>query len=853
MLDEKTTRKHTPMMQQYLRIKQQHPDMLLFYRMGDFYEMFFDDAKQGAQLLDITLTQRGESGGNKIPMAGVPYHAVESYLAKLVKLGESVAICEQVGEVTGKGPVERQVTRIITPGTITDDALLDDDSDNLLCAIALGKANNQQSGLCYGIAVLDIGSGRFTVQEVYGQPALLSELERIKPAELLIGDDFPQQILSKTMTTRCRAPWEFELDSAINCLCQQFNVNSLSGFGCHELHTALRAAGCLMQYVQHTQRTALPHITRIVQEKQADSIQLDAATRRNLEITQNLSGGKENTLVSVYDRCKTGMGSRLFRRWLHRPLRDIALLQRRQQAITELLRYYDELQRLLKGTADIERILARVALRSARPRDLLGLRNGLNKLPSFASLLSTCSSTHLEKISEQLKPQTELADLLQRALIDNPPVIIRDGGVIADGYDKQLDELRHLRENASDFLIKLEQQERERTKIATLKVGFNKVHGYFIEISRAQAQHAPSDYLRRQTLKNVERYITPELKVFEEKMLSSQERALAREKLLYEQLLDILNAHLQKLQEIANSIAVLDVLSNLAERAQQLNLCCPKLHQHTGIDIIAGRHPVVEQLQEQAFIPNNVNLTPEQRMLMITGPNMGGKSTYMRQTALIVLLAQIGAFVPASKASIGTVDQIFTRVGASDDLASGRSTFMVEMTETANILHNASKNSLVLIDEIGRGTSTFDGLSLAWAVASALATKIQCLCLFSTHYFELTKLPEQITGINNIHAEVSDSDGNIVFLHKMKQGPASQSYGLHVASLAGIPQAVIDQAQAKLSQLETQTPSKPIVSQKKTEKHHLEEWLTTLDIDDLSPRQALELLFKVKQKYTRDQ
>tara|TARA_R110000868_G_scaffold411409_2_gene703782 strand:+ start:13777 stop:16305 length:2529 start_codon:yes stop_codon:yes gene_type:complete len=836
----KSTKPHTPMMQQFLRIKAEHPDMLLFYRMGDFYEMFFDDAQRGAELLGITLTHRGESGGGKIPMAGVPYHAAEGYLAKLVKLGESVAICEQVGEVTGKGPVDREVVRIITPGTVTDEALLDDSQDNLLCAIH--KHNNT-----YGIAYLDLTSGRFTVQEVTGDDALQSELARIKPAELLIADDLNQHLLPPS-SIKPRAPWEFELTAARRVLCKQFHVQDLKGFGCDELEAAIAAAGCLMQYVQHTQRAAVPHIVSITQEKQTDSIVLDSATRRNLEITQNLSGGNDNTLASVMDKTQTAMGSRLLRRWLNRPLRDKTVLQRRQQAITELLDHHEAVQTLLKGTADAERILARVALRSARPRDLVALRATLNKLPELEKQLSTFQAPHLQKIAKQLLPQPKLQDILQRAIIDNPPVIIRDGGVIADGYDKELDELRGLSDTASEFLVKLEEQEKARTGINTLKVGYNRVHGYFIEISRAQSAQAPDNYLRRQTLKNAERYITPELKVFEDKILSSQERALAREKFLYEQLLDILNEHLLPLQSMASSLAALDVLTNLAERAQQLRYCCPDLNNEAGIHITAGRHPVVEQIQSEPFVPNDVTLTQQQRMLMITGPNMGGKSTYMRQTALIVLLAQIGSFVPAQSATIGPVDQIFTRVGANDDLAGGRSTFMVEMTETANILHNATENSLVLIDEIGRGTSTFDGMSLAWAVATELAEQRQCFTLFSTHYFELTQLPDHISTIQNVHVEAIEQGDHIAFLHKVKPGPASKSYGLQVASLAGIPKSVIQHAKEKLHQLEQQPTATLSTTKTPDAPHPLQQKLDQLNIDELTPKLALDTLYELKKQ-----
>ncbi len=831
-----TLTKHTPMIEQYLRIKAEYPDMLLFYRMGDFYEMFFNDAKRGAELLDITLTQRGESGGEKIPMAGIPYHAAENYLAKLVKLGQSVAICEQIGETgLGKGPVERKVVRIITPGTITDEALLDEQRDNLITAIYLNKRH-------YGLATLDLSNGRFIVTEVEGQAAFLNEMARIQPAEVLISDDFPREILAPQLAITKRAPWEFEFNTAQRLLCQQFQVNDLSGFGCAQLTVAINAAGALLHYAKHTQRTALPHIHTLSTERCHDVVMLDSSTRRNLELTVNLSGGKDHTLISVLDKTKTAMGSRLLRRWLHQPLRDNALLMQRQTTIVELMQLYDALQPQLKSIADIERILARVAIKTARPRDLIGLRQSLRQLPALQQQLPTPQASLLQKIKKQIQPQAAILDLLERALIDNPPVVLRDGGVIAKGYDKELDELRELSQDASEFLLKLETDEKQRTGIATLKVGFNKIQGFYIEMSRAQAANAPANYLRRQTLKNVERYITPELKQFEDKVLSSQERALSREKYLYEQLLEILITHLLPLQNMAKHIALLDVLSNLAERAEQLHYVQPTLSDQAGIKIKQGRHPVVEQIQADAFVPNDSEFIPEQPMLLITGPNMGGKSTYMRQVALIVLLAKIGSFVPAAAATIGSVDQIFTRIGASDDVAAGRSTFMVEMSETANILHNATAESLVLVDEIGRGTSTLDGTAIAWATAVQLASKIKAYTLFATHFFELTHLAEQYTMIKNMHFSAAEEDEHIIFLHHIQPGAASQSYGIQVAQLAGIPRDVIHHAKQFLTQEKITLPS---VAQE-TLPHPIVEQLRTIAIDELTPKQALDLLYQLK-------
>lgn len=843
---------HTPMMQQYLRIKAEHPDLLVLYRMGDFYELFFADAEKAAKLLSITLTARGKSAGQPIPMAGVPFHAIEGYLAKLVKLGESVAICEQIGDpATSKGPVERAVTRIVTPGTVSDEALLDERQDNLIVAV------HYQKNL-YGIAALDITSGRFQVQEVNDENAMFSELERLKPAELLLSDELDHPLLQKHAGTKKRPPWEFEYETAERLLLTQFKTRDLSGFGIEKLPVAIAAAGCLLQYVQNTQRTALPHISSIRAEQRSDTVILDAISQRNLEIVINLQGSQEHTLISVFDRTATPMGGRLIRRWFLRPLRNHDVLTERQQAIADFLaqQLYTEVHELLRGIGDIERILARVALRSARPRDLLQLRYAFAVLPSLQRLLLSQDSFRISKIKADLNSFDDLKELLTNAIIENPPVVIRDGGVIADGYDNKLDELRGINANAGEYLLALEVREKERSGIATLKVGYNRVHGYFIEISRAQTKQVPIDYIRRQTLKNAERYITPELKEFEDKALSAKAKALAREKMLYEQLLDKLAEQLQPLQICATALAELDVLTNLAERAHSLQLICPELTNTTGIDIIGGKHPVIEQAIDGPFVPNNTRLDDARRMLIITGPNMGGKSTYMRQTALIVLLAYVGSFVPATSAKIGPIDRIFTRIGAADDLASGRSTFMVEMTETANILHNATANSLVLMDEIGRGTSTFDGLSLAWACAAHLAKSVQALTLFATHYFELTLLPESFPNIENVHLDAVEHDDKIIFMHAVSEGPANQSYGLQVAQLAGVPNHVIKQARCKLQELEdhavhapqpqNNAPQQPDLFAMHDEPHPALEQLKQIDTNAITPLDALKLLADIK-------
>jgi DNA mismatch repair protein MutS len=833
---------HTPMMQQYLKIKAEHADKLLFYRMGDFYELFFDDARKAAKLLDLTLTKRGQANGEPIAMAGVPYHAAESYLAKLVRQGESIAICEQMGDpATSKGPVERQVVRIVTPGTVTDEALLNERQDNLL--IAIYPQQNQ-----FGIASLDISGGRFALMQLNSLEALQSELVRLKPVEILISEDKPIASLKHMNGIRRRPPWEFSLDVAQRLLTQHFQAKDLSGFGCDDVPLAVIAAGALMHYARETQRAALPHLRQLRVERREETLILDAATRRNLEIDNNLQGGQEHSLLSILDKTTTAMGSRLLRRWLNRPLRKKEVLLQRQERIQLFLQNqrYHKLQELLREIGDIERILARVALKSARPRDLVQLRRAVEIFPQLRD--------SIPEFAEKITLFPELSNLLKCAVIENPPMIIRDGGVIADGYHKELDELRQLSENAGQYLIDLETRERQRTNIATLKVGYNRVHGYYIEISQAQSKNAPIEYQRRQTLKNAERYITPELKQYEDKVLSARSKSLTLEKFLYDELLEIILNDLSSLQDTAAVIAALDVLTNFAERAETLKWSCPVLTDQPGLMIKAGRHPVIEQVSENPFVPNNILLSPERRMLIITGPNMGGKSTYMRQTALITLLAHIGSFVPAQQAVIGNIDRIFTRIGAADDLASGRSTFMVEMTETANILHNATENSLVLMDEIGRGTSTFDGLSLAWSCAAYLAQYLKAYTLFATHYFELTHLPEQFAGIVNVHLDAVEHGDHIVFLHAVQEGPASQSYGLQVAQLAGIPKTVIDRAKQKLVELEQQSVVTARHDQQSLQpdlfveapQTQLIEALKQIQPDQLSPREALDAFYKLK-------
>ncbi|WP_372986656.1 DNA mismatch repair protein MutS [Marinobacter sp.] len=862
------------MMQQYLKIKGEHPNELVFYRMGDFYELFYEDARKAAEFLDITLTARGQSGGNPIPMAGVPYHSAESYIARLVRAGQSIAICEQIGDpATSKGPVERQVVRIVTPGTLSDDAFLEDRRDNLLVAI---YSHREQ----FGFASLDISSGRFAVSELDGLEALQGELQRLRPAEILISEDFPYgEILEGFTGIRRQGPWLFEGDTAHRVITQQLQVRDLTGFGCEDLHLAICAAGCLLQYAKETQRTALPHIRKLTRERREEAVILDATSRRNLEIDTNLMGGHQHTLAWVMDRTATAMGGRELRRWLNRPLRDVDVVRQRQQAVSALLDgfHYEPVHDLLKQVGDIERVLARVALRSARPRDLARLRDAFQTLPELQETLKPVNSHHVVKLATTIGEYPELADLLERAVIDNPPVVIRDGGVIREGFDEELDELRNISENAGQYLLDVETREKERTGISTLKVGYNRVHGYYIEISRAQSDQAPADYIRRQTLKNAERFITPELKEFEDKALSAKSRALAREKALYDEVLESVAEQLAPLQDAAQALSELDVLSNFAERATSLRFAAPEFTDQPGFDIEEGRHPVVEQLLDEPFVPNDLLMDTKRRMLVITGPNMGGKSTYMRQAALIALLAYTGSFVPANRAVLGPVDRIFTRMGSSDDIAGGRSTFMVEMTETANILHNATEHSLVLMDEVGRGTSTFDGLSLAWATAEHLAKNIRCYTLFATHYFELTQLADDLEHAVNVHLTATEHDDSIVFLHNVHDGPASQSYGLQVAQLAGVPQDVIRNAKAQLTHLEgSATPSAPVTNRvpEPAESGHsesqagvrqtvsepvlqgdmfaslepsaVEQALKKLDLDDLTPREALNRLYELR-------
>jgi DNA mismatch repair protein MutS len=842
------------MMQQYLRIKAQHPDMLLFYRMGDFYELFHDDAERAARLLDITLTQRGASGGEPIKMAGVPYHAVEQYLAKLVKLGESVAICEQVGDPnTSKGPVERKVVRIVTPGTLTDSALLEDKRDNLLLALHRNRTT-------VGLAWLSLASGRFAIMETL-HANLANELERLRPSEVLIAEDTEWPDLNGHAASKRLPPYQFDTESARRALARQFETLDLSGFGAADHPVAVAAAGALLEYARTTQGTAIAHVKSLVVEHAGAYVRMDPATRRNLEISETIRGEPAPTLLSLLDTCATSMGSRWLRHALHHPLRDREVLRARQGTVAALLAsgLQTRVHAVLRNCVDVERITARIALKSARPRDLSGLCETLKRLPELASLLAGSASARLSELAASTAGNDAIVAALGCSIQAEPSSVVREGGVIADGYDAELDELRAIQNNCGQFLLDLETRERARSGIANLKVEYNRVHGFYIEVSRAQSEKVPDDYRRRQTLKNAERYITPELKAFEDKALSAQERALAREKLLYENLLEELAPHVPTLQRLAAAVAEIDALGAFAERAAALDWNAPEFVDEPLIEIEDGRHPVVES-QVDTFIANSVRLSPARQMLLITGPNMGGKSTYMRQTALIALLAHCGAYVPAKRARLGPIDQIFTRIGAADDLAGGRSTFMVEMTEAAYILHHATPESLVLMDEIGRGTSTYDGLALAWAIARHLVEKCRCHTLFATHYFELTALAAEFRQVANVHLDAVEHKDRIVFLHAVEEGPANRSYGLQVAQLAGVPGHVIRAARRRLTELEEQgftaSPQRdlftlsapPAGEAAEPAEHPAVEALRGLDPDAMTPRDALDALYRLRQK-----
>jgi len=843
--------RHTPMMQQYLAMKAEYPDLLLLYRMGDFYELFYEDAEKAARLLDITLTQRGASAGAPIKMAGVPYHALEQYLARLVKLGESVAICEQIGDpATSKGPVERAVTRIVTPGTLTDAALLDEKSDNLLLALAVEPERA-------GLAWLNLASGELRVMEVAPR-AWLAELQRIRPAEVLVTDAQDLAILAEGLAVTRLPAWHFDTASARQSLAKQFRVHDLAGFGCEDMGPALAAAGALLGYARRTQGQALEHLTRLAVERRDEYVRMDPATRRNLELTETLRGTPTPTLFSLLDNCSCAMGSRMLRHWIHHPLRDRAVLAARHDAVEELAGEagggpWRGAKGLLRRVADVERISARIALRSARPRDLASLRDTLALVPDIVACLSALGAPRLASLRAVLEEPCEAIGLLGRAVADEPAANVRDGGVIRTGYSAELDELRALRENAGSFLIELEARERARTGIPNLKVEYNRVHGFFIEVTNAHAAKVPDDYRRRQTLKNAERYITPELKTFEDRALSAQDRALAMEKSLYDELLEALSADVPWMQRVARALAELDVLASFAGTAVERGWCRPEFADEPVVDIAAGRHPVVENEVDE-FIANDAQLGAMRRMLLITGPNMGGKSTYMRQVALIVLLAHAGAYAPARRVRLGPIDQIFTRIGAADDLAGGRSTFMVEMTEAAAILNNATESSLVLMDEVGRGTSTFDGLALAWAIARHLVDRNRSFTLFATHYFELTRLALEYREAVNVHVSAVEHKDTIVFLHAVEEGPASQSYGLQVAALAGVPGSVIRAARRHLQTLEQQSLSRDgqpdlfvgAAPPAEPPRHPALDLLDDVNPDELSPRDALELVYRLK-------
>ena len=848
-----SSKSHTPMMQQYLRLKADYPDTLLFYRMGDFYELFYEDARKAARLLDITLTKRGQSGGAPIPMCGVPYHAVDSYLGKLVRAGEAVAICEQIGDpAASKGPVERKVVRVVTPGTLTDEALLQDRRENLLCCVC-----RQTDG--WGLAALEISSGRFGLTELDSDELLRAELARLEPAEIIFPED--QSLPLDAAQAHTMPPWYFDIETATRLLCEQYGTRDLQGFGIADRARAVRAAGCLLQYVRDTLKTGVTHLQPPRLERIGDTLLIDANSRRNLELSRPVNAqSPRHSLLGILDRCRTAMGHRELTRWLQKPLRDQQAVRERHHAVASLLenREFESIDEMLAAIGDAERILARIALLSARPRDLSTLGSTLQALPELQRRLARLDSPLIGRLAGEIGTHPEVVALLDAAIVDDPPMLIRDGGVIRPGFDPELDDLRDISANADQFLVDLENREQQKTGINSLKVAYNRVHGFYIEVGKTHSETVPTEYVRRQTLKAVERYITPELKEFEDKVLGARERALAREKYLYDALLQQLGEDLPRLQRSASALAQLDVLHCFAAVAHVLDWCAPQLTDARLLEIEAGRHPVVEQSLDETFVANDMRLDESTSMLLITGPNMGGKSTYMRQTALIVILAYMGSYVPAKRAILGPVDQVFTRIGASDDLAGGRSTFMVEMTEAANILNNASADSLVLMDEIGRGTSTFDGLALAWACADHLARNSGAMTLFATHYFELTRLPEQYPTIANVHLDAIEHGDDIVFLHSVKPGPANQSYGLQVARLAGIPAATIRLARQRLEALEQQAlqaqgdlfaalPEAPADDTPAPDYDSLRQELETIDPDELTPKEALELVYRLKQ------
>jgi DNA mismatch repair protein MutS len=861
------TAAHTPMMQQYLRIKADFPDTLVFYRMGDFYEVFFDDARKANRLLDITLTSRGNSGGEPIAMAGVPVHSLDNYLAKLIKLGEAVAICEQIGDVaTSKGPVERKVVRVVTPGTLTDTELLADKSDALLLAVA---TKSHRGSMNHGLAWLGLTQGQIGLTECSDRE-LAGWLARLNAAEALVDREHIPAALTQALTQQKtsithRPAWQFDTALGQRKLCDQLRVATLAGFNAQDLPTAHAAAAALLSYAEHTQGQALAHVRTLEVERATDLLDLPPSTHRNLELTQTLRGEDSPTLLSLLDTCRTGMGSRALRHWMTHPLRARHVATQRHDAVEALLNQPDEtLRDLFKNISDVERITARIALRQVRPRELTGLRSTLATLPMLRSLVPQNQALLLDMLSEALSPDAQIEALLSAAIAAEPSVLLRDGGVIASGFDADLDELRGITQNCDAFLLDLEARERARTAISNLRVQFNKVHGFYIEVTQGQASKVPLDYQRRQTLKNAERFITPELKAFEDKALSAQDRSLAREKFLYEQLVDQLQSHLEALAALARALASLDVLAALAERAHTLNWCRPQFVKEPCIAIEAGRHPVVEaRLQETGagnFMANDCMLDAARKMLVITGPNMGGKSTFMRQVALIALLAAMGSFVPARACRLGPMDAIHTRIGAADDLANAQSTFMVEMTEAAAILNRATEQSLVLMDEIGRGTSTFDGLALAGAIASFLHERSRAFTLFATHYFELTAFPVKHDRALNVHVSAAESGDDIVFLHDIQPGPASRSYGVQVARLAGMPSSLVRQARMTLEALEKQQKAGDAQidlfaappMQAEAPASAVDNALSKIDPDMLSPKDALEALYRLKKLATSE-
>ncbi len=843
---------HPPMIRQYLSIKADYPNDLLFYRMGDFYELFFEDAVVAADLLEITLTSRGKNRGTPIPMCGVPFHAVDNYLSRLVAMGRSAVICEQVGDPNAtRGPVERRVQRIVTPGTLTEESLLDATHESVLMAINTYAAKHHYAG----VAWINLSTGLFSVAATRSRTELSTLVDSVRPTEVLVPEGAKEKW--DNATPRQLDPLRFDSALGTSMLANHFGTKDLTGFGIAKLDLVVGAAAAALTYAQEACRQPLDFIEAIRLHSDSSILHMDAQTRRNLEIDRRIqSSDQHGTLFDVVDFTATPMGSRLVRHWLNEPCRDIEIVRARHEVVEGLLeqRMSDSLAKTLRPVGDLQRIVTRIAMGTATPRDLVRTKVAIQCHSQVLELIEKLDLPNEIEALAQHSGLNKVRNLIERAIVDEPPATSREGGMIAQGFDAALDELRAVRSEASNYLQDLEQRERDRTGVPTLRVGHNRVHGYYIELTRAQSSEVPDDYVRRQTLKNTERFVTQELWEFEEKYLRSESDALEREKRLYADLVATIGESAKQLRQAADALARIDVLNGFAEAAREHGYIRPEFTDSSSLSIEDGKHPVLSAGPGLDFVPNSIDMHEFRRMLVVTGPNMGGKSTYMRQTALIVILAYAGSFVPAKRAVIGPIDGIFTRIGASDDLSGGQSTFMVEMTETANILHNATSSSLVLLDEIGRGTSTYDGLALALAIAHSMAQTVRAFTLFSTHYFELTALAQKLETVHNVHLNAVEHNRKVVFLHSVEDGPASQSYGIHVARLAGIPGRVLQHARNQLHKLEQLAIKSGESNYIDLFEEHLEhedydhpaiERLRQTDLDELSPRAAHELLYEL--------